>query len=90
MDGKPVERGDVTFFPADGPATETVYAYISQGNYTLKCTGGEKNVLIAGMATEEKIIPERYMNQSGLTANVSAENTVIDFELTAKPSRRSK
>lgn len=90
LDGKPVERADITFVPADGSMKETANSLVNDGVYSLKCTAGEKTIIVAGMATKTKLIPERYMNKSELTANVSAENVVFDFDLSERPRRRGK
>ncbi|TWT31743.1 hypothetical protein [Blastopirellula retiformator] len=90
LDGKPVQRADITFVPVEGSMKETANAMVANGVYSLQCTGGEKMIIVAGMATEKKLIPERYMMKSELTANVAADRVEFDFDLTEKPRRRAR
>jgi len=95
LDGEPVERGTILFYPTDGHADAEV-ARIVAGQYSAQLPVGTKRVEITanrlqsdktdslGMPLIEQAIPDRYNRQSELQIEVESSNAHLDFELRSK------
>jgi hypothetical protein len=94
--GQPVQKGRITFLPADGngPATAAV---IADGKYTATVYPGAKRVQIEGWKVVgqrpysvgnpkmvdvlEPLVPARYNEQSELKAEIRGGMKSLDFNL---------
>jgi hypothetical protein len=95
LDGVPVSKGHITFYPAD-KSGDASSGKIEDGKYSLKTSAGAKRVEIIanrpvpaktdalGMPLVEQYIPEKYNTKSTITIEVSAQHTNHDFPLTSK------
>jgi hypothetical protein len=95
LDGVPVSKGHITFYPAD-KSGDASSGKIEDGKYSLMTPAGAKRVEIIanrpvpaktdalGMPLVEQYIPPKYNIKSTLTVEVSAQRTNHDFPLTSK------
>jgi hypothetical protein len=100
LDGKPIEKGTISFVPADGKGP-TAGAVIKDGAYTAKVTAGSKKVTIVApkvvgtrklydtpdSPTTEEIkesIPAKYNSKTTLTANIQGDASDQNFPLKSK------
>jgi hypothetical protein len=96
-DGQPVNKGIVTFVPADGKGP-TAAATIVDGKYSVKVAPGKKVVKIEGFKVtgqrhynknpnspmvdqQEQIIPPCYNAKSELTREITSADKTCDFAL---------
>jgi hypothetical protein len=98
FDGKPVERGEISFVPTAGGAPDG--GVIEQGKFQFQARPGSKRVEIRGSRPVpparqsnsemgpmyEDYIPARYNDQSTLTADVTADgDRHFQFDLRSTP-----
>ena len=98
LDGKPLDRATIIFQPKEGRAS--VGTTDADGAYRLKYTNarygalpGDHTVRITsqvlfteGQANSGRpeLLPQRYHEKTELTANVSSDDPVINFDLESK------
>lgn len=88
LDGAPIKDGTIMFVGTE-ETNEMGKGKIIEGNYSLECLPGSKNVQIAGYTADNKVIPFQYLGQdSGLTTSVSSDAENVNFELKSKVKRR--
>jgi hypothetical protein len=99
-DGQPVEKGTITFLPADGKGP-TAAAPITDGKYSVKVAYGRRVVKIEGfkvlgqhpfsannprmVVEQQQIIPPCYNTRSELTRDITPADRVCDFVLEKPP-----
>lgn len=98
LDGQPLDRANVVFQPSEGrPSVGTTD---KDGHYTLQYTNDRTGALpgkhqvqitsevlfIEGQPNSgrDELLPAKYHAQSELTADVSADNSEINFDLKSK------
>lgn len=95
-DGKPIERGTITFFPSDGVGPSAA-ALIADGEYHVRIASGQKKVQIESLRVVghhrmmgptsamledlEQMLPAKYNTKSELHLEVKRGVTNGDFEL---------
>jgi hypothetical protein len=99
-EGRPVEKGTITFLPADGKGP-TAAAPITDGKYSVKVVYGRKVVKIEGfkvlgqhpfspnnprmVVDQQQIIPPCYNTKSELTREITPADGACDFALEKPP-----
>jgi hypothetical protein len=99
-DGLPVEKGTITFLPADGKGP-TAATPIAGGKYSVKVACGRKVVKIEGFKVlgqhpfspnnprmvidQQQIIPPCYNTKSELTRDITRADGTCDFALEKPP-----
>ncbi len=98
FDGKPIEKGAITFFPLDGKS-QPAGSEIKDGAYKTKVGYGEWKVVISAskvvgtrrlypnnpkevMPLTAEALPERYNEKSELKLDVKERTILKDYELT--------
>ena len=97
LDGKPLEEGDVYFYPTD-PNISAGAGKIKAGQFAFRAKAGNKRVeirashMIPGKKTpmggpvREEFLAPRYNNETTLTAEVLAQgDNCFQFPLTSDP-----
>jgi hypothetical protein len=95
-DGKPLEKGVISFVPADGKGP-TAASPISDGKYSVKVAAGKKMVKIESykvlgqhpfsrnnpriVIDQEQILPPRYNTKSELTREIASSDHNCNFAL---------
>jgi hypothetical protein len=95
-DGKALEKGLISFLPADGNGP-TAAAPIANGKYIAKAVPGKKLVRIEGykvigehpfsrnnprlVVEQKQILPPRYNSKSELTREITPTDRTCDFAL---------
>jgi hypothetical protein len=95
-DGKPLEKGLISFVPADGKGP-TAAAPVTDGKYSLKVAPGKKLVKIEGyqvtgqhpfsrynprvVVEQKQILPSRYNTNSELARDIAPTDRTCDFAL---------
>jgi hypothetical protein len=100
VDGVPVEKGTITFTPADGKG-QPVTADVVNGKYEVRTTAGKKTVMISAPVVVEKrkdstapdaqwiestkeSLPDKYHSKSELTLDVQSGSNTKDWDLKVK------
>jgi hypothetical protein len=102
-DGQRIEKGIVTFVPADGKGP-TAAAVIADGKYSVKVAAGRKLVRIEAykvlgqhpyskynpriVVDQKQILPPRYNTKSELACDISSSNRTCDFALEKSDAAR--
>lgn len=100
FDGKPVEKGMVTFTPTGETKGPAAFATIENGAYKLKASdngpviGSHKVTLMGerdsgkkdsgGATIYEQVIPSEYSKPNSLTAQIKAGENEVNLELPVK------
>lgn len=96
-DGKPVKEGDILFIPNDaslaaegGKIIDGKYEMVSKAGVCLVKISAlnidENTEWVSGSPIASNYIPERYNQQTILTADITADNdNQFDFALTSEP-----
>ena len=101
LDGRPLERGQIDFEPAEGPGPRAS-AKIHDGQFEVRVTPGKMKVRITGgkvvgqhpfsedpgsppVEDIQLLVPERYNVKSTLSREITTSQSVYDFELTSTP-----
>jgi hypothetical protein len=95
-DGKPLEKGLISFVPIDGKGP-TAAAPVTDGKYSVKVAPGKKLVKIEGykvigehpfsrynpriVIDQKQILPPRYNTNSELTRDIACGDRTCDFTL---------
>lgn len=100
VDGKPLERGTITFAPADGQGAPAS-GIIERGRYEVQTTAGKKIVQISAPVIVDhkkesetpgakmiditvETLPDRYHSKSELTLEVQSGSNTKSWELSKK------
>jgi hypothetical protein len=100
VDGQPLEKGTISYVPADGPGTPA-QAAVENGRYDLRTAPGKKLVQISAPAVVGKRkeynapdaplvevtaerLPERYNSKTELTFEVKPGGNTKDWALETK------